>query len=103
MKRNENGVVVPSDESPLPWKPWPCFTPIGLVDANGRWTEKISWETIQFQAHAANYHERFADIVRRLVTWADESGKPGTPMTVNLFTLCEDAASLWKEYREEPK
>jgi len=45
---------------------------------------------------AANYHERFAEIVRRLAEWNDDDEPIRDVVKISI-----DAAALWKEYQEE--
>lgn len=54
-------------------------------------------EMAEFLRESANYHERLADIVRRLA----EQGSIGDRAL--LYDLVQDAATLWQEYREDPK
>jgi hypothetical protein len=98
MRTNDAGIAVPSESSPLPWKLWPHTYPSGINDANGRFIES-SPETLRFQHVAANYHERMADIVRRLATvenWPDRMMVAGSALAI-----AEDAAALWAEYQKE--
>ena len=47
---------------------------------------------------AANYHERFAEIVRKLVKYNEDPG-----LTPGMLTMIlNDAAALWEEYQEDP-
>jgi hypothetical protein len=98
MKTNDRGIAVPSNGSPLPWKPWPRRIPSGIVGANGRFIDTEP-DTFRFQTVAANYHERMAEIVRRLEAW---SGAQDTPED-GLWDIINDATTLWAEYQDAVK
>jgi hypothetical protein len=75
LKRNEAGIAVPDDETPLPWK----------VERDERISDRCGMkvdsdsdgfpDTLHFIAHAANYYERLADIVRRLAETPTSMGQ----------------------------
>lgn len=103
MRRNKNGIAVPGVLTKLP------FASDGNYDAEGlRWDvydatkrDILSFgyrEDAEFLAHAANYHARLAEIVRRFSEWHDQDDD-----TIDILPIVTDAATLWKKYQEEPK
>ena len=90
MKRNENGIAVPENDIPLPWRSVRGF----VHDAN----DKCAAATVDpdYVSHVANFHERIAEIVRQLAEWNDQDDD-----TIDILPIVTDAATLWKEYQEE--
>jgi len=101
VKRNENGVVVPGEYVKLPLRHLGAKgAPAEVVDAMGVTVTPVVYgiDTADFIIHAANHHERFAEIVRRFSEWHDQDDD-----TIDILPIVTDAATLWKEYQEEPK
>jgi hypothetical protein len=97
--RTENGIAVPSEQSPLTWAYIECDSLNEIVDDNGQQVigHVHNAYDADFLVVAANYHERMADLVRRLAEWnpTDETDPD------ILLHLCNDAAALWAEYQKE--
>jgi len=97
MKRDANGVAVPDEESPLPW-----MYEIGMLRASdgSPVCEGMLPEDNQFVIHAANYHARLADILRRSVEIFDllKTGPLSTFLEKDQ-ALREDASALWDEMK----
>jgi len=91
MARDEHRMPVPGDESPLPWSEM-----YGVVEDCDGFEICQAGENSSFIAHAANYHHRLAEIVRRLAfsKLSQES---------ELWNLQMDAASLWVEMQQDAK
>jgi hypothetical protein len=99
MKRDANGVAVPHKLCPLPW----------IADNKGEWpkvkTCNVKVESMvcepcfeadsYFIAHAANYHARLADIVRRLLVHSNRVAGNGEP----ICDILDDASALWDEMK----
>jgi hypothetical protein len=52
----------------------------------------------------SNFHERFADIVRRLAEWKTTlKGRDFIKGASELDSISGDAVELWAEYQENPK
>lgn len=95
LRRNERGIAVPDKMFPLPW------TGEGEIirDCKGKpGGDCINKQRADFVRHAANYHERLAEIALRLAE-ANEAAKSGkiTP----IWLIVEDAAALWDEMKED--
>ena len=108
MKTNDRGIAVPGNHSPLPWKA--NDTNPGRLDTDAANDNEITSEKREgirsqrdrdFMIVAANYHERMADVVRRLAeaeNWPDRMMVAGSALAI-----AEDAAALWAEYQEAVK
>jgi hypothetical protein len=100
MKRDENGIAVPHEESPIPWTAadsdeWASVrTRAGDGNMETLVCEPYFRVDADFIAHAANYHHRLADLVRRLAT----EGIQG-----DISSLIVDASYLWAEMTDETK
>jgi len=100
VRRDANGVVVPDEESPLPWKV--VFSEACAAD--GSTVADIGLpDDRAFIVHAANYHGRLADIVRRFVEMCNlwQTG-PASELETFLEkdrALREDASALWDEMK----
>lgn len=95
MKTNDRGIAVPGIVDPLPWKLDVKSGAQWAKDARGVYLG-LERDTMEFQIVAANFHERMADIVRRLADvtlYADASP--------DVIRLQDDADSAWSEYQEE--
>lgn len=95
MKTNDRGIAVPSEQSPTPWQYKETEFYNEIVDDNDDTVieDVLAKDDAKFQVVAANYHERMADIVRRL----GESGQ-----TLDQWDdIAEDAGKLWAEYQKE--
>jgi hypothetical protein len=92
MRRDANGVVVPDEESLLPW---------GVVTgevcaADGSTVVDIGLpDDRAFIVHAANHHARLADIVRRLA----EQVEPDWRLFAHQLQITLDASALWDEMK----
>lgn len=93
MRTNQNDIAIPHKGSPLPWKSWPKLIPNGIIDANGRFIDTEP-DTFQFQAISANFHERFADLVRRMA-------EPENLSLSELDEIVTDAKTAWEEYQTD--
>lgn len=107
LRRNELGIAVPGIASPLPWKNerGPIFfgpdiepeeavtSEEGAVFASDDdiVAEAYDEDDAAFLRHAANYHERLADIVRRIKAWIDGEAAD------DFGPIVDDAAELWDE------
>lgn len=95
MKRDENGIAVPSESSPLPWVARTHEGSPAIVSPSRAMNVAKFWDNndAAYARHAANFHHRLADLVRRLVDWrsdvADES----------LDDIGSLAVELWYEIR----
>jgi hypothetical protein len=101
MRRDENGVAVPGVADPLPWRSNTNEPSTGwgfVFDAKNT-TIGYEGDTLEYIAHAANYHARLADIVRRLAVWADEAKELGGSLTFSLFDIANDAERIWAEMK----
>ena len=91
MRRDANGVVVPAGHDPLPWNRsdhedgWPADAKDNIIGFGN--------DTIDFIVHAANYHGRLADIVRRLAEWSESD------LMGDVDAMIVDAAKLWDEMK----
>jgi hypothetical protein len=100
MRTNDRGIAVPGPADKLPWScdPERIEKWIAIADAEG---VLLGYEgvTAEFAVLAANYHERMADIVRRLEAWngAQDTSEDG------LWDIVNDATALWAEYQEAVK
>ena len=96
MRTNDRGIAVPSERSPLPWHV-ECDI---VYDVDRAWvSDCVASTDAKFITHAANFHERMADLVRRLATvenWPDRMMVTGSALAI-----AEDAAALWAEYQKE--
>jgi hypothetical protein len=100
MKRDENGIAVPHDVDPRPWKMNVVSGDRWLYDCNGNPVGR-SRDTFEFIPHAANYHQRLADIVRRL---ADTPTNMEPTFFAGYVTrLIHESQSLWSEMADETK
>jgi len=99
MKRDENGIAVPHEESPIPWTAadsdeWASVrTRAGDGNMETLVCEPYFRVDADFIAHAASYHQRLADIVRRLID-GDAS---------DMCFVVDDARALWAEMTDETK
>lgn len=100
MKTNDRGIAVPGPADQLPWScdPERIEKWIAIADANG---DLLGYEgvTAKFAVLAANYHERMADIVRRLEVW----NAAENTMEDGLWDIVNDATALWAKYQEAVK
>jgi hypothetical protein len=101
MRTNDVGIAVPHEDSPIPWKPdgqdeWARVL-CGKGTSQTMVCEPYFLRDAQFISVAANYHERMSDLVRRLLDWHHGP----LEKHVSLCDICNDAAALWAEYREE--
>jgi len=106
MRRNDKGIAVPGESFPLPWAVIPDHTGDYIVAANEEEVFDVSRieQTAEFIVDAANYHERFADIVRRLAEWKTTlKGRDFIKGASELDWISDDAAALWAEYQEDLK
>jgi hypothetical protein len=88
LNRDENGIAVPFESHPLPWKAaWGT-----VADAND---DEVCQPGEQdgFICHAANYHFRMAYIVRTSAQWNES----GIPHVETLLKFISDSAKLWDE------
>lgn len=108
MARDEHGLPVPGEASPLPWS------------ANEERDEQVNERRIddhdgvrvagvwddddnRFMVHSANWIIPCREIVRRLSVWYDESGKPGGSVSFNVIEVSRDAAKLWADMQRDAK
>jgi hypothetical protein len=102
MKRDENGIAVPHEADPLPWG--------GKISPGDRWYINsrgillgYSSDTFDYQIHAANYHARLADIVRRIVSqcekWKNAPASELTGFIEEDTAIQTDASALWDEMK----
>jgi hypothetical protein len=97
MQRNEHGIAVPSEDNPMPWE----FDEHGyLMDGNGLPVTDdnglyYSDDSEAYVQHAARYHPKLADIVRRLVDWGNDVGGD------DVSDIARDAVGVWAEMRED--
>jgi hypothetical protein len=88
---------MPGPADPLPWQcnPERIETWIAIADAK---QAPLGYEkdTAEFSVHAANYHARLADIVRRLAEWHVHKDD-----TIDILPIVADAAELWEEMQKE--
>lgn len=101
MRRNENGVAVPWESHPLPWRSeWGC-----VYDPNDDEVCRPG-EQDNFIAHAANFHERLATVVGEFVRlfqrWqGDPSGFDYRKFQEEDAKLRADALALWNDLRKD--
>jgi hypothetical protein len=105
MRTNDRGIAMSGNHSPLPWKPndtkpgrWDIDTANDYVVTSAEWSGIRSQRDRDFIVVAANYHERMADIVRRLAEWCE-----GGPEGEFFLVIASDAGKLWAEYQEAVK
>ena len=101
MKRNENGIAVPGEPFTLPLRVNTAKgTLTHITDVVGLTVTPVVYtvEMAEFLREAANFHERFGEIVRKLAEWHDQDDD-----TIDILPIVTDAADLWEEYREEAK
>jgi len=102
MRRDENGIAVPHEESPIPWTAadsdeWASVrTRAGDGNMETLVCEPYFRVDADFIAHAANYHQRLADIVRRLAEWHNQEDD-----TIDILPIVTDAAKFWAEMTDE--
>lgn len=98
MRRNDKGIVVPDLQTKLPL----CVLhgiyetlcdKAGSVVAN----DLVSEDDAEFLKHAANYHERIADIVRLLAEFEDQDFVDFQAIN----SIVVKASKLWSEYQED--
>jgi hypothetical protein len=103
MRRDENGIAVPHEVDPRPWKTNFVSGDRWLYDCNGN-PVGLSGDTLEFIPHAANYHQRLADIVRRISEW-DKKFPKSTIHNVHaekqFDQIVSDASYLWAEMTDE--
>ena len=100
MARDEHGMPLPDEESPLPWEkdgPWDVLDKSGLIVAYDCSTEKSR----DFIVHAANNIIPAREIVRRLAEWHDEAAKPDGTLSFNLIEIAGSAEKLWAKMQSE--
>lgn len=100
MAKDEFGMPVPHEDSPLPWKEHLG----GIEAANESWVLEDGFlddRDLFFAIHAANNIIEAREIVRRLAIWHDEASKPSGSLSFNLIRISEDAARLWAKMRED--
>jgi hypothetical protein len=99
------------NHSPLPWKPndtkpgrWDIDTANDYVVTSAEWSGIRSQRDRDFIIVSANYHERMADLVRRIVDW-DKKYPKGMIHSYHAEkehdAIADDAAALWAEYQKE--
>lgn len=99
MKTNDRGIAVPSDDAILPIRTDGDAIIPSLVSEDGCVADTfVDPDFAEFLAVAANYHERMADIVRRLAEWNE-----GDPAADNYTSIASDASKIWAEYQEAVK
>jgi hypothetical protein len=104
MRRDENGIAVPHTESPLPWSAsghdeWAWVkTKTGNGNHETGVCEPYFRADADYIAHAANYHHRLADIVRRFLVHSNRMAGRGEPIT----DIFDDAANLFDEMTNNP-
>lgn len=99
MKRNEKGIAVPGEYVNLPLRHLGAKgVPAEVVDAMGVTVTPVIYgiDTAEFIIYAANFHERLADIVRRLLEHSNKIAANAEPIS----DILDDAAALWTEYQE---
>jgi hypothetical protein len=106
MRRDEDGIAVPGIADPLPWRLDVTSGDKWLFDANGVLVG-LDGDTLEFTPHAANYHQRLADIVRRFVEMCHRwqhapSGELGDFIEKDK-ALRAEAAALWAEMTDDAK
>jgi hypothetical protein len=94
MKRDANGVAVPHEADPLPWSRDANSRDHSPVDSRGV-PLGLDGDTLDYQVHAANYHARLADIVRRLA----EQVEPDWRLFAHQLQITLDASALWDEMK----
>jgi len=107
MRRDENGVAVPGVADPLPWRSNTNEPSTGwgfVFDAKNT-TIGYEGDTLEYIAHAANYHARLCDVVRRLAEYkaarnpAGRSRESLEKTASGLWNAIDDAAELWVEMK----
>lgn len=100
MAKDEHGMPVPSDESPLPWKWVDTLTATGSeIHADNEFVDGpvgeiyVSDDNDRFVKHAVNNIIECRNIVRRLAEYYESYGLP--------LILGEDADRLWAKMKEE--
>lgn len=104
MRRDENGVAVPFKTSYLPWETKKSYMTDIRDFYGGHVTYGAIDEDAEFAVHAANYHARLCDIVRRLHEWDIKHPKGRIyPQSVEneFHGITRDAAALWAEMTQE--
>jgi hypothetical protein len=99
MRTNDRGIAVPGEWVEMPLTCSDDITLPAITDA----TDGIVCDVMiagdfgKFLTVAANFHERMADIVRRLAIWNTGSLTDRD----SLYKAGDDAAALWAEYQKE--
>jgi hypothetical protein len=97
--RRENGVAVPGVADPLPWRSNTNQPSTGwgfVFDAKNT-TIGYEGDTLEYIAHAANYHARLCDVVRRLAEAPKNMGP--TFFAGYVAQLISESQSLWAEMK----
>ena len=98
MIRDENGIAVPNPKSLLPLD----ISGDLVLNDYGDYVCQIQHpDDADFLTHAAKFHPRLADIVRRLAVWHEETRRPSGTLSFKLFNITSEAAKVWAEMRED--
>ena len=104
MRRDEKGVAMPGPSFNLPLSvDGGPGVPAHIRDVAGVTVAPVVYtlEMAEFIVHAANYHARLADIVRRLAKWHSEAVAPCGSLSFNLIKISQEANELWEEMTQE--